>query len=118
MRWIKKHNRWYLKSDVRNTESAVLQKGLIGLNILVIAGLGALLYLGLTPTSTNVATAVIQVLTFAAKLFLMNFVFVWVRWTLPRFRYDQLQTLGWKVLMPLAIANIVISAIIIVVKGL
>ena len=118
MRWIKKHNRWLTKSDVRNTESAVLQKGLIGLNVLVIAGLGALLYLGLTPTSTNVATAVIQVSTFAVKLLFMNFVFVWVRWTLPRFRYDQLQTLGWKVLMPLAIANIVISAIIIVVKGL
>ncbi|AHJ11784.1 complex I subunit 1/NuoH family protein [Sulfurospirillum multivorans] len=118
MRWIKKHNRWYLKSDVRNTESAVLQKGLIGFNVLVIAGLGALLYLGLTPTSTNVVTAVIQISTFAVKLLFMNFVFVWVRWTLPRFRYDQLQTLGWKVLMPLAIANIVVSAIIIVVKEL
>jgi len=118
MRWIQKHNRWHKANDIRNHESAFLQKGLIGLNVLVIAGVGALLVLGLSETSTNVATAVIQIATFALKLLFMNFVFVWVRWTLPRFRYDQLQTLGWKVLMPLAIANIFISAIIVVARGL
>lgn len=118
MRWIQKHNRWHKANDIRNHESAFLQKGFIGLNVLVIAGLGALLVLGLSETSTNVATAVIQIATFALKLLFMNFVFVWVRWTLPRFRYDQLQTLGWKVLMPLAIANIFISAIIVVARGL
>lgn len=118
VRWITKHNRWIHADDARNRESALLQKGIIGLNVLLLAGLGTLLYLGLTPTSTNVATTVIQVSTFAIKLLLVNFVFVWVRWTLPRFRYDQLQSLGWKVLMPLAIANIAISALIIVIKGL
>jgi len=118
MRWIQKHNRWHKAGDVRNRESAFLQKGLIGINVLFIAGLGALLLLGLTQTSTNVATAVIQIATFALKLLLMNFVFVWVRWTLPRFRYDQLQTLGWKVLMPLAIFNIIVTATIVVIKGL
>ncbi|QIR76425.1 NADH-quinone oxidoreductase subunit H [Sulfurospirillum diekertiae] len=118
MRWIQKHNRWHKAGDVRNRESAFLQKGLIGVNVLFIAGLGALLLLGLTQTSTNVATAVIQIATFALKLLLMNFVFVWVRWTLPRFRYDQLQTLGWKVLMPLAIFNIIVTATIVVIKGL
>lgn len=118
MRWIQKHNRWHKANDIRNCESAFLQKGLIGFNVLVIAGLGALLVFGLSETSTNVATAVIQIATFALKLLFMNFVFVWVRWTLPRFRYDQLQTLGWKVLMPLAIANIFISAIIVVARGL
>jgi len=118
MRWIKKHNHWYKAGDIRNHETTFLKKGLIGINVLVIAGVGALLWVGLSDTSTNVATAIIQVTTFALKLLFMNFVFVWVRWTLPRFRYDQLQTLGWKVLMPLAIANIVVSAIIVVVKGL
>ena len=118
MRWIKKHNRWAKADDIRNNESVFLQKGLIAINVLVIAGLGALLVLGLSETSTNVATAVIQIATFALKLLFMNFVFVWVRWTLPRFRYDQLQDLGWKILMPLAIFNIVITATIVVLKGL
>lgn len=118
MQWIKKHNRWHKAGDVRNRESAFLQKGLIVINVLIIAGLGALLLVGLSQTSTNVATAVIQIATFALKLLLMNFVFVWVRWTLPRFRYDQLQVLGWKVLMPLAIFNIIVTATIVVIKGL
>ena len=118
VRWMKVHNRWFEAKDIRNRETNLLRKGIIALNILVIAGLGALLLFGLTQTSTNVATAIIQIATFAFKLLLMNFVFVWVRWTLPRFRYDQLQELGWKVLMPLAIANIFLTATFVVVKGL
>lgn len=118
LRWIKKHNRWHKAGDLRNRESAVLQKGLIGVNVLLISAIGGLLVMGLGETSTHVATALIQVITFALKLLFMNFVFIWVRWTLPRFRYDQLQTLGWKVLMPLAIGNIFVSAIIVVAKGL
>ncbi len=51
-----------------------------------------------------------------AKIFFFIFFFMWVRWTVPRFRYDQLMNLGWKVLIPLGIANIVITGIWIVVK--
>ena len=50
-----------------------------------------------------------------AKVFAFIFFFMWVRWTVPRFRYDQLMNLGWKVLIPLAIANIVITGIVITV---
>jgi len=46
-----------------------------------------------------------------AKIFLFIFFFMWVRWTIPRFRYDQLMDLGWKVLIPLAIANIVLTGL-------
>jgi len=49
---------------------------------------------------------------FFGKIFLFIFFFMWVRWTIPRFRYDQLMDLGWKVLIPLAIANIIVTGIV------
>ena len=115
IRWIKKNNRFSRQEDIRNKESAVLIKMVIVSTIAMVAGLGVLLFLGLHQNTTNIAVAIIQIATFAIKLLAMNFVFVWVRWTLPRFRYDQLQDLGWRVLMPLAIANIVITAFVVVV---
>jgi len=50
----------------------------------------------------------LHVLTFLAKVAIWLFIFLWVRWTLPRFRYDQLMGLGWKVMLPLALANLFI----------
>jgi NADH-quinone oxidoreductase subunit H len=50
------------------------------------------------------------------KIFCFIFFFMWIRWTIPRFRYDQLMNLGWKVLIPLAITNIVLTGIWITVK--
>jgi NADH-quinone oxidoreductase subunit H len=47
---------------------------------------------------------------FAVRVFAFIFVYIWVRGTLPRFRYDQLMAFGWKFLLPLAIANIVVTA--------
>lgn len=46
---------------------------------------------------------------FFAKIFFFIFVFMWIRWTLPRFRYDQLMHLGWKMLIPLAIINMLLT---------
>ncbi|MFD2743309.1 MULTISPECIES: NADH-quinone oxidoreductase subunit NuoH [Sphingobacterium] len=59
---------------------------------------------------------IIGVLVFFAKIFAFIFFFMWIRWTLPRFRYDQLMRLGWKKLIPLAIANIVLTGVIILIK--
>jgi len=56
---------------------------------------------------------ILGVIALFTKIFLFIFFFMWVRWTIPRFRYDQLMDLGWKVLIPLAIANIVITGIVI-----
>jgi NADH-quinone oxidoreductase subunit H len=54
-----------------------------------------------------VAGPLIGTVVLFAKIFLFIFFFMWVRWTIPRFRYDQLMDLGWKGLIPLAIANII-----------
>ncbi len=54
---------------------------------------------------------IIQILAFALKTGLMLFIYLWVRWTLPRFRYDQLMSLGWKALLPLGLLNILLTAI-------
>ncbi|MFQ5767459.1 MAG: NADH-quinone oxidoreductase subunit NuoH [Acidobacteriota bacterium] len=56
--------------------------------------------------------ALVQAGAFALKTFFFLFLFVWVRWTVPRFRYDQLMDLGWKVLMELAFANLVLVALL------
>ena len=53
------------------------------------------------------AVGLIHLAVFAAKIAFLLVLFVWVRWTLPQFRYDQLMDLGWKVLFPLALANLV-----------
>ena len=116
-RWILKNNIWPKANDKRNNESKWLIRALLLINIVIISILGYFLLAGIGVTTVNIAVAIIQIATFAIKLLLMNFVFVWVRWTLPRFRYDQLQNLGWKVLLPLSIANIFVTALVVVGFG-
>jgi NADH-quinone oxidoreductase subunit H len=55
---------------------------------------------------------VLQVLTFTAKVFVVGCFQIGIRWTLPRFRYDQLMDLGWKFLLPLAALNLVVTAVV------
>ena len=54
---------------------------------------------------------------FLAKVCLFLFFFIWVRWTIPRFRYDQLMTLGWKIFIPLTLLNIFISGVVLAVMA-
>ena len=54
----------------------------------------------------GVVGAILSVLIFSAKTTFFVWIFIWVRWTLPRFRYDQLMRLGWKALLPLALLNL------------
>lgn len=54
---------------------------------------------------------------FVIKIFLVMFFFIWVRWTIPRFRYDQLMGLGWKILMPLSLLNLFGTAVVLLMKG-
>ena len=57
--------------------------------------------------------SVISFAVLMAKIFFFLFVFIWIRWTIPRFRYDQLMKLGWRKLIPLALANMLITAAVI-----
>lgn len=56
--------------------------------------------------------AILGFVVLMMKIFFFLFVFIWIRWTIPRFRYDQLMNLGWKGLIPLSLANMVITALV------
>jgi NADH-quinone oxidoreductase subunit H len=62
---------------------------------------------------SNNWVTILGVIALFIKIFAFIFFFMWVRWTIPRFRYDQLMDLGWKTLIPLAIANIVLTGLVI-----
>jgi NADH-quinone oxidoreductase subunit H len=60
--------------------------------------------------------AVFQGLSIFIKIVIFIFTFMWVRWTIPRFRYDQLMNLGWKGLIPLSLINMIITALVVLLK--
>ncbi|KYP16149.1 NADH-quinone oxidoreductase subunit NuoH [Flavihumibacter sp. CACIAM 22H1] len=60
--------------------------------------------------------AILQGLSLFAKAAFFIFFFMWVRWTIPRFRYDQLMHLGWKVMIPLALINMLITAVVVLIR--
>ncbi|RXJ56505.1 complex I subunit 1/NuoH family protein [Candidatus Marinarcus aquaticus] len=115
--WMQKNNTWDNPNDPRAKETAILTKVFLGLGGVVTVSLAYVFLSGLSENGVNIATAVIQISTFMLKFFFVCFVFIWVRWTLLRFRYDQLQMLGWKVLLPLALLNIFITALVVVFAG-
>jgi NADH-quinone oxidoreductase subunit H len=112
-----------------HTEYASMKFGLLYLaeyaNILASSAIMAVLFLGgwdLIPFVDEIAllglvpnslpAVLLGHAALAGKAALLVFVFIWIRWSLPRFRYDQLMNLGWKVLLPLSLANIAITGIV------
>ena len=92
----------------------------LGGGLWLLVGLGALASLALQPWNIGPEGAAVfaglaQVGAFVAKVVFFAWLFIWVRWTLPRFRYDQLMHLGWKVMLPLGIANLVGTALVLAV---
>ncbi len=73
----------------------------------------------MAPSSVRrLCKSVLPVFWFVLRVVFFMFVYIWVRGTLPRFRYDQLMAFGWKFLLPLAIANIMITALVVALRCL
>lgn len=68
-------------------------------------------FAGLDQPATTVAMGIVHILIFVFKILFFMGLFIWVRWMLPRFRYDQLMHLGWQRFLPVALANIIITAV-------
>lgn len=71
-----------------------------------------------TASGASALVALVHFLSFMIKFSLFLWIFIWVRWTLPRFRYDQLMDFGWKTLLPWALANTILTAFIIYAASL
>ena len=71
---------------------------------------------GLSEPASSVLAGLLHIGIFLAKMLALMLVFIWVRWMLPRFRYDQLMDLGWRRFIPLALANILVTAVVLWMK--
>jgi len=56
---------------------------------------------------------ILQVAAFTVKTAFFIVTYIWVRWTLPRFKYNQLMAIGWKVFLPLAIVNVLVTGVVV-----
>ncbi len=83
-----------------------------GSAVIVTLFLGGWHFPGIPDGSHGVFWGLVNIFVFFAKIAALLFVFIWVRWTLPRFRYDQLMRLGWVFFFEIALVNIFIAAII------
>lgn len=89
-------------------------------NMITVACLASIMFLGgwRGPVfGPEILQDVLPVFWFVLRVFGFLFVYIWVRGTLPRFRYDQLMAFGWKFLLPLAIANLVITALVVALRA-
>ena len=107
-----------------NTEYGAFKFGLFFVaeytHIFLGSGVFVLLFLGgwqipFVDNPAGIAGAVFSIGVFLAKLLVLVFFFIWIRWTLPRFRYDQVMRLGWTMLLPLALGNLIWNAILIAI---
>jgi NADH-quinone oxidoreductase subunit H len=84
--------------------------------IMAILFFGGYNFPGMSHFSGN-TLAILGIAAFATKIFLFIFVIMWIRWTIPRFRFDQLMHLGWKSLLPLSLINLLVTGLVIAYKN-
>jgi NADH-quinone oxidoreductase subunit H len=90
------------------------------LNMITVSCVATLLFFGgwSGPLfGSGLIRSLLPVFWFALKIFFFMFLYIWIRGTLPRFRYDQLMAFGWKFLLPLAIANIIVTSLIVALRA-
>ena len=97
--------------DARDREPILMGLGCAAVALVVLLAFGLQPW-RIGPPGAALFATLIQVGTFLTKVAFFAWLFIWVRWTLPRFRYDQLMALGWKVMIPLGVANLVVTALI------
>ncbi len=115
IRWMRKNNRVRptVSTDAgRDFETKVLTIAMIGMTVLVELILIYLAFMSEYALAQNIAVTLFQIVVFVVKLMMFNIFFIIIRWTVPRFRYDQIQKLGWYYLLPLALLNLFITAIV------
>jgi NADH-quinone oxidoreductase subunit H len=88
-----------------------------GLLVTLFLGGWALPIAGLDQPATTIGIGLLHIAIFLAKVFVVEFMIMWVRWMWPRFRYDQLMDLGWRRFIPVALANIMLTAIVLWAKA-
>ena len=88
-----------------------------GMMVTLFFGGWTLPFWGLDQPAHSLGIGVLQILVFLAKVCALMVLFIWVRWMFPRFRYDQLMDLGWRRFVPLALVNILITAVILWMKS-
>lgn len=117
IRWMRKNNTvrpTVSTDDGRDFETKVLTIAMIGMTFLVELILIYLVFMTDNSLANSIAITLFQIVVFIVKLMMFNIFFILIRWTVPRFRYDQVQKLGWYYLLPLALLNIFITALVVV----
>jgi NADH-quinone oxidoreductase subunit H len=99
-----------LYADRRRREAKVL--GMLSIFVAALCLIALAFLSGLRPLGAQIVVAIVQFSVLMAKTLAFGFLFIWVRWTLPRFRYDQLMGLGWKSLIPLGLVNILVTGLV------
>ncbi|MCD6211435.1 MAG: NADH-quinone oxidoreductase subunit H [Sulfurovum sp.] len=117
IKWMRKNNtvRPTVSTDSgRNFETKVLTIALLSMTALIEVILLYLAFFADSSLANSITVMLFQIVVFVVKLMMFNIFFILIRWTVPRFRYDQVQHLGWYYLLPLSLLNLFITALVVV----